>query len=1416
MIGTRLGQYEIIEEIGKGGMATVFRAYQPNIGRYVAVKIIHRAISSDTRALERFQREARLIARLEHPHLLPVYDYDGAYEPPYIVMRYLEGGTLKDVLDRGALPLVDISYFMRQTASALEYAHRQGVVHRDIKPSNIMIDQDGNAFLMDFGIARLAASSAEGLTQTGFAVGTPGYMAPEQGMGLDNIDLRADVYSLGVMTYQMITGRMPYSAETPLAIVMKHINDPVPSVRALNPDLPEALDLAIAKAMAKKPEDRFASAIDFSDELTRAVGKLSSSNLRPDALRAAARAAVEDIQKRRAERQPEIDATMAEFEASRSMRRAGKPDTGATRTDPGGPPPGVQPGETLADEYVPTTITPTDQRIARSGTVASPGRPPTAAQPTVPMPGSSRTPIFIGAGVAAAAVLAVIVLLVATRGDGGASATQTAEAVRAETVAAVVAAAGTSTAQANEVNRTQSARETAQAAIGGENTMIARTAAAGVTSEAQATSQAAVGAENTALAQTANALIVPTATSTPQPGETLIAQAVTDPPSATPTATLTPSHTPSPTNTHTPEPTATLRPTETPTPATPVALSGRALVVRVGPGTQYPAIGNTEPDAALTILGISDDLAWYQIALADGTIGWIANNPQFIQTFGNLNIVPNADPPTETPLPTDTPSNTPTPTDTPTETPTPSDTPTPTDTPTETPLPTDTPSSTPTLTDTPTDAPTPTPTATETQSIEPVTASFTFAPAPDNPLVIEFLSTSTGPVASYAWDFGDGGTSTEQNPTRTYAAAGAYIVALTVTGEAGQTNTIRLIANVFEPTPVAPTAAPTDPPTSTPEPAPDAGFPYLEDFEGDNPASEWDYDASAWTIVDEGSEHYLSGQGSLRQPAVIQGRGAQPWTDSNGILINFRVFLDPQAVGARVVFNYQPTTGLYRVLEMFPGLVSLKRNGPTPDLFTRETEPVLQTIGAPLSSSRWYQLTIWQQNNAIRIYLDGVLLMSVVDNFTPPVTNGQVLLQVTSQTRPIRFDDFLIQEPSDTATGFDAGVVPGNWRVNSSESLVTVNTDASGSYLRLAAGASVTPLTGDLTNFTMTCAVWSENGGYRISLREGAQGSVALTTVGGNLDITRVDASGGSTPVGSVANFYNRNRWELLHIRFIGGSLDIDRDGVERYSDTIPSAPEAGLVTFSTPGSGDIMRIDYCVIAPAAASSNELTRPIFALRDLAISRPFRILRSDFDDNFDEILRTDDYWQDGTNAAGAFTNDPTASEHRQFLRMQETNNRQMWRMLRDVIGIEVIESGSSLARSTDVYVTVFARFPVGSMGGSAWVAVRAEPTITGASLQGYYLVVERTPDGATSIVVREVTPTAQTEVYRGPLPEGTPDWIPIEILTLDNLVAFFVNGQLVHSISNATQLGGSVALGVDAGTTADFDTLVVRDTSPHDE
>ncbi|MEP7285166.1 MAG: protein kinase [Chloroflexota bacterium] len=297
MIGSRLGPYELLEEVGRGGMATVYRAYQPNVDRFVAVKVIHRSVSMDSKALDRFTREARLVAKLEHPHILPVYDYDGKNDPPYIVMRYLPSGTLKDILEREQLPYTEVAYLMSHVSAALDYAHRQGVVHRDIKPSNIMVDADGNAFLTDFGIARMV-EGGEGLTGSGMAIGTPGYMAPEQGLGMP-IDGRADIYSLGVMLYEMLVGEVPYRAETPMAVILRHINDPVPRASLSNPNLPAAINLVIERAMAKAPEDRFATGAELSRALTTALGTSNVRDATPVRLQAVAAQTINDLEQQR-------------------------------------------------------------------------------------------------------------------------------------------------------------------------------------------------------------------------------------------------------------------------------------------------------------------------------------------------------------------------------------------------------------------------------------------------------------------------------------------------------------------------------------------------------------------------------------------------------------------------------------------------------------------------------------------------------------------------------------------------------------------------------------------------------------------------------------------------------------------------------------------------------------------------------------------------------------------------------------------------------------------------------------------------------------------------------------------------------------------------------------------------------------
>lgn len=272
MIGNKLGTYEIREEIGRGGMAIVYRAYQPTVDRQVAIKVIQKSILNDANALQRFQLEARLIARLEHPHILPIYDFDGAHDPPYIVMRYLESGTLKEVLRQGSLPFSDVFYLLRQVAAALDYAHRQNIVHRDIKPSNIMIDREGNAFVSDLGIARLTIGDGTHITEAGAIVGTPDYMAPEQAMGTSVINRHTDIYSLGVMFFQMITGRLPYTSPVSTGVLVMHVTEPIPLPSDFNPELPLAIDAVIQRVLAKNPADRYDTATDFVNAAAEAMG----------------------------------------------------------------------------------------------------------------------------------------------------------------------------------------------------------------------------------------------------------------------------------------------------------------------------------------------------------------------------------------------------------------------------------------------------------------------------------------------------------------------------------------------------------------------------------------------------------------------------------------------------------------------------------------------------------------------------------------------------------------------------------------------------------------------------------------------------------------------------------------------------------------------------------------------------------------------------------------------------------------------------------------------------------------------------------------------------------------------------------------------------------------------------------------
>ncbi len=236
LTGTTLGKYQIIERLGRGGMADVYRAFQPLLERYVAVKVMHTNLTEDEDFITRFKREAQIVGSLRHPNIVQVIDFDIHDGEYFMVMEYVQGDTLKAMLKRrGALQIGEALDIAAKLADALAYAHSKGMIHRDIKPANVLMDKNGSPILSDFGIAHL--SDVSGLTSTGMTVGTPSYMSPEAGRG-EKVDERTDIYSLGIVLYEMLTGTVPFDADTPYAVIMKHINDPLPMPRQFGASLP--------------------------------------------------------------------------------------------------------------------------------------------------------------------------------------------------------------------------------------------------------------------------------------------------------------------------------------------------------------------------------------------------------------------------------------------------------------------------------------------------------------------------------------------------------------------------------------------------------------------------------------------------------------------------------------------------------------------------------------------------------------------------------------------------------------------------------------------------------------------------------------------------------------------------------------------------------------------------------------------------------------------------------------------------------------------------------------------------------------------------------------------------------------------------------------------------------------------------
>src|SRR5438094_3330660 len=265
------GRYELEKLVGSGGMSNVFRAHDRLLERTVALKILHEQYTRDEDYVERFRREARAVAQLAHPNIVTVIDRGEQDGRQFIVFEYVDGRNLKELTARGPLPIDEAIRLTLQVAHALSFAHERGPGHRDVKPQNVLLKEDGQAEVTDFGIAR--SLDVHGVTQTGTVLGTSDYIAPEQARG-QKVDPKTDIYSLGVVLYELLCGEVPFSGDNFVAVAMRHVNEPVPSVLERRPDCPARLDLVIQRAMSKDPADRFASMDELIVELEACLAAL--------------------------------------------------------------------------------------------------------------------------------------------------------------------------------------------------------------------------------------------------------------------------------------------------------------------------------------------------------------------------------------------------------------------------------------------------------------------------------------------------------------------------------------------------------------------------------------------------------------------------------------------------------------------------------------------------------------------------------------------------------------------------------------------------------------------------------------------------------------------------------------------------------------------------------------------------------------------------------------------------------------------------------------------------------------------------------------------------------------------------------------------------------------------------------------
>ena len=869
----------------------------------------------------------------------------------------------------------------------------------------------------------------------------------------------------------------------------------------------------------------------------------------------------------------------------------------------------------------------------------------------------------------------------------------------------------------------------------------------------------------------------PTITPTePPPTTQVVAQLATETPLNTITATIEP--TVSLTNVP-----ATDRPTATDAPSTPILQARREVVVLSRPENQATTLTTIESSDSLVVLGYSEDEQWYQVALPNGEVGWVTASSVMTRLVGDADILPTV--PNPTPLATSTPRPTQTPSPTDTETPslTPTDTPThtPTATQTNTPLPTDT--ATPTLTDThtpsntpiPSDTPTNTPTHTVTPSDTPtLTPSDTPTTTPTNTLTPSLTPTPSDTPSL--------------TPTNTPTPTSTLIPSDT------------------------PTLTPSNTPTPTPIPV--GRLPYVVDFETDDALEGWSFNPDVWSIQPFNGQNVLFAQGGIEDPLIMYGNESPQWLDASAtdFVLRFRVNIN-SAEGARVLFRYQEDVG-YNLLEVVPGSIRLKRSGALVNPFNlSETE--IARSNAPIQIDAWEEITIWAEGTRIYVYVNNDLLLEAEDLNIPQLSSGQIWFQTQNAFRTLQLDDIAVQLPEVSSTHFDEGSVPTTWVIDNPSNVKT-EFYTGNQALEVNAPVTLRPRMNLLGDMEFRARMWSVGGGYTILVRDSVAGSVSLTFDQGHLQIENRDASG-ILYQNNVRNVYGRGNWQDLYIAYIGDRLEVWVNGQRKFEDTIANSPTEGGVVVQAVGS-DIFRIDDVLVTEAIASSNAPAAFAYVLESRVNNREFRNGQSDFLDDFSQADVSQIYWKGGSLAIGDLIVDPNATEHQNFLRIAHLG-LPTWRLFEPSRGVALFGAGldtTTYRDATDVRATVLVRFPL-QVAGEAWLGVRVVPDAEISDLYGYRLGLRRNDDGTLSALVTYRDAIVQEVYYEGPIPNtdvaSLSDWIPLKVISFQEKLAFFVNDEFITMVDNALSLGGSVGLGVEVNTVADFDEFEVRDTTP---